>query len=145
MWKLIMGMISSITAGKDPGAMNPLQLLSVIRSASSALCAQAALHAQLAQVEWKEEKLRLSKMLIFTFMGFACFLCFMLFLGAFLLMLSWDTTFRIPVFLLLVFSYFLALVWAAFKVYALAQQGNNSFAGTRAEIEADLALLKRVL
>lgn len=140
-----MDIVTSMTASKDAGSMNPLQVLSVIRSASSALFAQATLHAQLAQVEWKEEKQRLSKMLIFTLIGFACFLCLLFFIGAFVLTLSWDTKFRIPVFLLLIFGYFLALTWAAFKVYALAEQGNNSFAGTRAEIEADIALLKSVL
>jgi uncharacterized membrane protein YqjE len=145
MWKLMMDFVTGMNASKDASSINPLQVLSVVRSASSALFAQATLHAQLAQVEWEEEKQRLAKMLIFTLMGFACFLCLLFFVGAFVLTLSWDTEFRIPVFMALIFCYFLALLWAGFKLSLLAEQGSNSFAGTRAEIAADIALIKRAL
>lgn len=140
-----MDFVTGMNASKDASSINPLQVLSVVRSASSALFAQATLHAQLAQVEWEEEKQRLSSMLIFTLMGFACFLCLLFFVGAFVLTLSWDTQYRIPVFVALIFCYFLALLWAGFKLYALAQKGSDSFAGTRAEIAADIALIKRAL
>ena len=100
-----MGIVNSMNAGKDAGSMNPLQVLSVVRSASSALLAQAMLHAQLAQLEWEEEKQRLLKMLIFTLMGFACFLSLLIFIGAFVLTLSWDTQYRIPIFILLIICY----------------------------------------
>ncbi len=141
----MMDFITGMNASKDASSINPLQVLSVVRSASSALLAQATLHAQLAQVEWEEEKQRLAKMLIFTLMGFACFLCLLFFVGAFLLTLSWDTEFRIPVFIALIFCYLLALLWAGFKLSLLAEQGRNSFAGTRAEIAADIALIKSAL
>ena len=140
-----MDLVTGMNASKDASSINPLQVLSVVSSASSALFAQATLHAQLAQVEWEEEKQRLSSMLIFTLMGFACFLCLLFFVGAFVLTLSWDTQYRIPVFVALIFCYFLALLWAGFKLYALAQKGSDSFAGTRAEIAADIALIKRAL
>jgi uncharacterized membrane protein YqjE len=145
MWKLIMDIVNSTNASKDAGSINPLQILSLVRSASSALFAQMTLHAQLAQVEWEEEKQRLAKMLVFTLMGFACFLCLLFFVGAFVLTLSWDTQFRIPVFIGLIFCYFLALLWTGFKLSLLAEQGSNSFVGTRAEIAADIALIKRAL
>jgi uncharacterized membrane protein YqjE len=140
-----MDIVTGMTASKDASSINPLQVLSLVRSASSALFAQVTLHAQLAQVEWEEEKQRLAKMLIFTLMGFACFLCLLFFFGAFVLTLSWDTQFRIPVFIALIFCYFLALLWAGFKLTLLAEQGSNSFASTRAEIAADIALIKRAL
>lgn len=140
-----MDIVNSLNASKDTGTMNPLQVLSVIRSASSALLAQAMLHAQLAHVEWQEEKQRLVKILFFTLIGFAFFLCFVFFVGVFLLALCWDTQYRIPVFLALLFSYFFVVFWAGFKVYLLAQQGSNSFSGTRKEIAADIALIKRAL
>lgn len=140
-----MDIINSMNASKDAGSINPLQILSVMRSASGAILAQATLHAQLAQVEWEEEKQRLSKMLILTLIGFACFLCLLIFVGAFFLALSWDTQFRIPVFLFLIFCYALVLAGAGFQLYALAKQGSNSFAATRAEIAADIALIKSVL
>ena len=70
-----MDIVTGMNASKDASSINPLQVLSVIRSASSALLAQTMLHAQLAQLEWEEEKQRLAKMVMFTLMGFACFLC----------------------------------------------------------------------
>ena len=140
-----MDIVTGMNASKDASSINPLQVLSVIRSASSALLAQTMLHAQLAQLEWEEEKQRLAKMVMFTLMGFACFLCLLFFVGAFVLTLSWDTQFRIPVFIALIFCYCLAILWAGFKLSVLAKQGNNSFAGTRAEIAADIALIKRAL
>lgn len=125
--------------------MNPLQALTMLRSASSALVAQATLHTQLALVEWEEEKQRLSKMLIFTLMGFAFFLCLLFFAGAFVVALSWDTQFRIPVFLTLIICYALAALWAGFRIKTLAALSSNTFAATRTEIAADIALIKSVL
>ena len=125
--------------------MNPLQALTMLRSASSALVAQATLHTQLALVEWEEEKERLMQMLIFTLVGFACFLCLLFFIGAFILTLSWDTQFRIPIFILLLICYALATLWAGFRIKALTALGCNTFAATRTEIAADIALIKSVL
>jgi uncharacterized membrane protein YqjE len=145
MWKLIMDLVNSSNASRDAGAINPLQVLSVVRSASSALLAQAMLHAQLAQLEWEEEKQRLAKMLLLTLLGFACLLCLLLCVGGLAVTLSWDTPLRIPVFILLLASYLFALLAAGFKLHALAEQSSHSFAGTRAEIAADLALIKSAL
>ena len=140
-----MDILACMTTSKDAGSLNPLQVLSLVRSASGALLAQTMLHAQLAQVEWQEEKQRLSTMLILTLIGFACFMCFLFFIGLFVLTLAWDTEFRIPAFLLLILSYLLVFAWAGFKLFTLAKKGSDSFAGTRAEIAADIALIKSVL
>ncbi len=140
-----MDLLKGIGTSKEAGSVNPLQVLSVVRSASSALLAQATLHAQLAQVEWEEEKQRLAKIVVYTLAGFACFLCLLFFIGAFTLTLTWDTQYRIPVFMGLIFSYFVALLFVGFKLHNLIEQGSNSFAGTRAEISADIDLIKRAL
>jgi uncharacterized membrane protein YqjE len=145
MWKLIIDMIYSLNASKEAGTINPLQALTMLRSASGALVAQATLHTQLALVEWEEEKQRLLQMLIFTLVGFAFFLCLLFLIGAFLLTLSWDTPFRIPVFITLIIGYALATLWAAFRIKSLAALSSNTFAATRTEIAADIALIKSVL
>ncbi len=132
-------------AGKDASSINPLQLFSIIRSAGSALSAQASLHAQLAQVEWEEEKQRLTNLVIFSVVTFASFLGFLFIVSAFAIALSWDTQYRIPVFITLIIAYFGTLVWAALRVKKLAALGAKSFAATRAEIAADISLLKNAL
>ena len=63
-------------------SINPLDALRIVRSAGKAILAQAALHGQLARVEWAQEKDRLAKMLVIALLGFAAVLCVMLFTGA---------------------------------------------------------------
>ncbi|GGY77765.1 hypothetical protein GCM10011613_22930 [Cellvibrio zantedeschiae] len=145
MWKIILEIAKSMTAGKDTDSVNPLQLINLFSSAGSALSAQASLHAQLAQVEWEEEKQRLCQMAIFSVIAFAFFLCFLLVLSAFAIALSWDTPYRIPVFIVLILAHLCVVIWAGLRVKALAALSSNSFAATRAEIAADIALLKSVL
>lgn len=140
-----MELFKSHRSGTEAGAVNPLQLLGILRSASGALIAQASLHAELAQVEWEVEKQRLGKMIIFTLVGFACFLCLIFFIGVGVLAISWDTPYRIPAFIILILCYLMALAWAGFKLKALAALGEKSFAATRAEIAADIDLIKSAL
>jgi uncharacterized membrane protein YqjE len=145
MLKMILDLFSNSRSSSDAGAINPLQLLGLLRSASGAVFAQVSLHAELAQVEWQQEKERLSKIIALTLMGFACFLCLIFFLGLFAIALSWDTEYRIHVFVGLILTYIAALGWAGFKIRSLAALGENSFAATRAEIAADIDLLKSAL
>jgi uncharacterized membrane protein YqjE len=145
MWKLIIDLITSLNTSKEAGSINPLQALTMLRSASDALVAQTALHAQLALAEWKEEKQRLTQMLIFTLVGFAFFICLLLSITAFILTLAWDTQFRISAFLVLIVVHALIALWAVFRVRALGALSSRTFAATRAEIAADIALIKSAL
>jgi len=126
-------------------AINVLSAIRTLRSASGALLDQIALHGQLAQVEWGEEKNRLLKMLGGALLGFACLLCVMLSLGALVLALCWQTAFRIPAAAVLVALYGLGtgLAWRRFA--ALSALSGQSFAATRVELAADLALLRSKL
>jgi len=140
-----MDIVKGAVAGKDTGSINPLQLLNIFRSAGGALLAQASLHAELAQVEWEEEKQRLCQMAAFTLLAFACFICLLIIISAFAIALSWYTPYRIPVFIALIIGYAAALLWTGLKIKALAALSSNSFAATKAEIAADIALLKNAL
>jgi uncharacterized membrane protein YqjE len=103
------------------------------------------LHGQLAQVEWGEEKNRLLKMLVGALLGFACLLCVMLSLGALTLALCWETVYRIPVAAVLVALYGLGTGFAWRRFVALSALSGQSFAATRLELAADLALLRSKL
>jgi hypothetical protein len=70
------------TMTPDSTAINALNAIRTLSSAGGALFDQVALHGQLAQVEWGEEKNRLLKMLVGAVLGFASLLCVMLSLGA---------------------------------------------------------------
>lgn len=132
------------TAPESAG-INPLDAIRVLRTAGSALLTQAGLHGQLVRVEWEAEKHRIVGMAVAALIAFASLLCTLLMAGALALALSWDTRFRIPVAIALVVVYaaILSLAWHRFK--ALSAQSLDSFAGTREELAADLALIRKRL
>ncbi len=107
--------------------------------------AQANLHGQLARVEWAEEKNRLFRMLVVTLLGFACLVCGMLFVGALVLAISWETSYRIPALLALIAVYGAeyGIAWRRFQ--ALSAFSSQAFAATREELAAGMALLKSKL
>lgn len=123
-------------------AINLLDVIRILLLAGGPLLAQAALHGQLARVEWAEQKIRLLKMLVATLLGYASLLCVMLLAGALALAFSWDTEYRIPIGLALLAIYGLgaALAWRKFR--ALSALSSQAFAATREELAADLAVLR---
>ncbi|MGH8106145.1 MAG: phage holin family protein [Arenimonas sp.] len=126
-------------------SIDPLNAIRLLRSAGSALCEQAGLYGQLARVEWAEEKKRLLKMLAATLAGMIFLLCTLLFVGVLVLALSWDTAYRIHavVVMLAVYGIGIAIAWQ--KLKALSALGEKSFAATREEFAADMALIKSKL
>jgi uncharacterized membrane protein YqjE len=133
------------TMTPDSTAINALGAIRILRSAGGALFDQLALHGQLAQVEWGVEKDRLLRMLIGAILGFVCLLCVMLSVGALVLALCWETVFRIPAATALVGLYGLGAGFAWRRFTALAALSGQSFAATRTELAADLALLRSKL
>ena len=135
--------LRAVTA--DAPVINALGAIRVLRSAGGALFDQLALHGQLAQVEWIEEKNRLLKMLVGAVLGFACFLCIMLSVGALLLALYWETVYRIPAAAAVVGLYGLGAGFAWHRFTALSALSGQSFAAARVELAADLALIRSKL
>jgi uncharacterized membrane protein YqjE len=129
----------------DSTPISALGAIRILRSAGGALLDQLALHGQLAQVEWGQEKIRLSKMLIGALLGFACLLCVMLSLGTLVVALSWDTGYRIPAATALAALYGLGAGLAWRRLAILSKHGDQSFTASRAELIADLALLRSKL
>lgn len=119
-----------------------LDLLKLLRSAGSAISAQAALHSQLIQVEWEEEKNRLSQLLAFVFAALIGAICLLLSLSLLAVALSWDTAYRIHVLIALPIIYSLALLWIWQRIKHLLALSSRTFAATREELAADLALIK---
>jgi len=135
----------SITANRGSASFNPLGAVRLLRSAGRALLGQAGLYGQLARLEWVEEKNRLVKMLAAGIVVFACLLCFMLFAGLLVLALSWNTPYFIAAILLMIVVYAAGLGIAFHILQAQASLGGQSFAATREEFAADIALIKSKL
>lgn len=105
------------------------------------LFAPALMHGPLPRIEWQEEKDRILKMLVATLLGFACLLCLMLLTGALLLMLSWETSYRMPVMMALITACVLGAGIACRRFQDLSAAGTRSFASACAEqaMDADRA------
>jgi uncharacterized membrane protein YqjE len=130
------------SAASSPAAPSVSALLRIARSAGGALLVQTGLHAELLQVEWQEARIRFLKMLGAALLGFACLLCLMLALGALLLVVTWATPWRFAAVagLIALYAAGAVLAWRHFQFQsALSATG---FAATRAELAADLALLR---
>jgi uncharacterized membrane protein YqjE len=119
-----------------------VSVLRIVRSAGSALLDQAVLHGELLSVEWTQEKDRLRRMAAAAVLGFACLLGLLFALGALLLSLYWDTPYRVPAVASLVVLYGVGAVLAWRRLLAQANLGAESFAASRAELAADVQLLR---
>ena len=122
--------------------LNLLSLLRLLRAAGFTLFGQGALHGQLLQVEWAQEKQRLLQMLLSLLCGGACALLLLILLNVLLLALSWAPPYRLVTLLGLLLAHGLgcALAWRRWR--SLAALAGSSFAGSREELAADLDLLK---
>ncbi len=125
--------------------MNPLPLSQLFRSAAGAFLAQAVLHGELIKVEWAEEKYRLMRMLIALLAGTVCLFMSLMSISALALIYSWGTQYQIPVLLALTFFYCVLTLVAAYRFCTLAALGKLAFADTRAELGADVALIRHKL
>ncbi len=119
-----------------------LNVVRVLQSAGGSLAVQALLHAQLARIEWEQEKVRLLKMLAVTLLGFAALLCLMIFVGVLVVATTWGTPYGHAAIagLLLLYGAGTAIAWKRFM--ALSALGGEIFTTSLQELAADAALLK---
>lgn len=126
----------------DSTPISPFAVLRILFLAGDSLLTQATLHGQLARIEWMEQKKRLLQMLTCILIGFVGMLCVLLFAGAVALAFSWNTGYRLPVALALVFTYGLIATLAWLRFRALSARSSRAFEATRDELAADLELLR---
>lgn len=122
--------------------MSSPDILQLLRSAAGAVLAQGALHGELLCLEWAEEKSRLLNMVFALLAGALFLLCSLLSIGALVVILSWGTQYQTEALFGLVGFYVLCTVIAWLRFRSLAERGEAAFAGTIAEVGADLALIK---
>lgn len=126
----------------EPAGATPLDVIRLLRSGGGALLRQALLYGRLARVEWQEEKKRLLLMVAIILFGFACLLCALLAAGTLAVLAAWDTSYRLLTVAGLVALSVGGVTVAWRRLLAVAALGDNAFAGSRAELAADLNLLK---
>ncbi len=129
----------------DTSGNNPLGIIRLLRATANALVTQLELYGQLARIEWEQEKNRMMRMLAIALLGFACLLCFLLFMGILAITVTWATDYRIATIIAFMALYALGFASAWYQVKRLAARGSETFAATREEMTADLALIKSKL
>lgn len=132
-------------ATANPVTFNPLHAYRLLRSAGGALLGQAALYGKLAKVEWAEEKNRLVNITVVGAAAAACLLCLMMFVGILAIAISWDSAYRIHAIAAMIAVYGLGLAIAWHRLRGLSALNEKTFAATREEFAADLALIKSKL
>lgn len=129
----------------QPAAISPLELIAALRSAGKPLFAQLALHGQLLRIELAEERNRLLKMVVATLVCFIGLLCSLILAGVVALAFTWDTPYRIPAAIAVIGVFVLVTGLAWWRLRALSALGRQSFAATREEIAADVALFRSTM
>ncbi len=125
--------------------MNPPDMGQLLRAAAGALFAQGALHGELFRLDWSEEKSRLFRMLLSLLAGTVFMLCSLLSLGTLVMVLCWDTQYRIPVQITLTLFYCSGMLIAWYRFHKLAALGSQAFADSLAELGTDITLIRNTL
>jgi uncharacterized membrane protein YqjE len=132
----------SIDPKKETKPVNIVSIVQMLGSAGEDFLAQASLHRQLVAIEWQQEKVRLTGMLTTFLLGFCCFLCLMIFISAIVILLTWNTEYQVISLMTLGTLYTLGAYLAWKRFMRAANRTEGAFAATRAEIAADLAMIK---
>lgn len=127
---------------REPRRRGLLALCCDLRAAAPHLVHLVALHEELAQQEWAQEKARLLQLLLASLLGFTCLVITLLLSCALVVALSWQTPYRIVALLGLLLGHGLVAALAWWRASTLVARGAMRFATTREELAADIALLK---
>lgn len=127
------------------GALGALGAFHALRAASGPLLTQALLHAQLAQIEWAEERRRWEGVAIAALVAFAFLVSLLVSAGGLLVAWSWNTDLRIPTCAGVGLFYLAGTSAALWKLRSGLARGSESFAALREELAADAALIESQL
>lgn len=122
-----------------------MEIIKRLRSMAKMVLTRLELHGQLVSVEWAEERQRLLQLLIISLFCFIFIFCALLFIGVFVIALSWATDYRIHAIGLMLALYILGFCLCAYRISILVSRSSSSFAATREEVAADLALIRSQL
>lgn len=131
--------------------MNWISLLGleafVLRWRAAAIEAAMAVEdrAELAHLEWQEQKRRLRQMLLLTIAVAALTVVALVLLSVALLVQFWDTHHRILVAWSVAVTWLVVWAGALFALVGVARQAGNAFALTRRELAQDWRDIKEQL
>lgn len=122
-----------------------MEIITRLRAMAKIVLTRLELHGQLVSVEWAEERQRLQQLLAISLLGFIFLFCALLFVGIFAIALTWASDYRIPTIAGMLTVYTIGFGFCAYRVLQLAARSSATFAATREEVAADLALIRSQL
>lgn len=122
-----------------------MEIIQRLRASAAIVLTHLELHGRLASMEWQQEKNRLQQLLVFSMLGLMCVFCFLIFVGVLVIALGWPTEYRLYTVAGVVVFYATGLAICCFRCKRLLAQGATSFAETRAEVAADIELIRSQL
>lgn len=122
-----------------------MEIINRLRSLAKIVLTRLELHGQLVGVEWAEERQRLQQLLAISVLGCVFLFCAFLFIGFLAIALTWASEYRIHAIAAILLFYILGFAVCAYRFVCLVARSSATFAATREEIAADLALLRSQL
>lgn len=122
-----------------------MEIIKRLRSMAKIVLIRLELHGQLICVEWAEERQRLKQLLAISLLGFIFLFCALLFVGFFAVALAWASDYRIHTIAVMLALYTLGFGVCVYRFTCLAERSSATFAATREEVAADLALIRSQL
>lgn len=126
------------------GGLNAVAILRLMRGAVPVLPDHLALLAELAALEWRDEKRRVIRRGLYWAVLVLAVLAFLLVLAGVVLALSWDTPQRLWCAVAVLGVFALIIAASAFALTRSASRGGSAFSATGAELRRDLELLRRM-
>lgn len=117
-------------------------MLRALRAAAPTILELFHIRAELARVEWEQEKMRLARMAVATGVAVLSTLLCLLFACIALIVGFWDSEYRTLVAVLIPVAFGIAAVGGYAVVRRQQRLAEHRFAGTREEWSKDLAWLK---
>lgn len=122
-----------------------MEIFQRARLLTKELLIQLELRGRLLKIELLQEKNRIQQIICIAFIGFALLLCCLLTLGFFVIAATWTGEYRLLSIAVVFGFYLFGLVYCYIKLNALVAKGADSFAVTREEFAADIALIRSQL
>lgn len=122
-----------------------MEIIQRLRASAAIVLVQMELHGRLVGIEWQQEKNRLQQMLVFSVLGLVFFTCCLFCIGLLVITLGWPTAYRLQTIAGVIVFYAAGATMCYLRCKHFSAQGANAFAGTRAEIAADVALIRSQL
>ena len=122
-----------------------MEIINRLRSLAKIVLTRLELHGQLVGVEWAEERQRLQQLMAISLLGFIFLICAFLFIGFLAIAFTWDSHYRMHTIVAMLVFYMLGLAVCVYRFACLAARSSATFAATREEVAADLALLRSQL